>query len=145
MSDIPASRSTRTDGRRPLVFSWGVSSFFGWGVYGLNLMLHLAEHAAIVPLCTSRFGPGDVVLDPLRHRRLAAMSEYSAPLWNALGTAEGEQVEIGHTLLEGMGNDLESRLRSGGKILSGRPSIGVLFTARPRSARKRSGAPSGSR
>jgi glycosyltransferase involved in cell wall biosynthesis len=130
MSDVPRISINRSDGRRPLVFSWGVSSYFGWGVYGLNLMLHLAEHPDIVPICTARFGPGDVVLDPLRNRRLAAMAEYSAPLWNALGTAEGAQVEIAHTLLEGMGSDLECATGAHGKILSGRPSIGVLFTAR---------------
>jgi glycosyltransferase involved in cell wall biosynthesis len=132
MSDVPRISINRTDGRRPLVFSWGVSSFFGWGVYGLNLMLHLAEHRDIVPLCTARFGPGDVVLDPLRNCRLAAMGEYSAPLWNALGTAEGAQVEIAHTLLEGMGGDLECATGAHGKLLSGRPSIGVLFTAQAR-------------
>ena len=140
MSDIPRISIARTDGRRPLVFSWGVSSFFGWGVYGLNLMLHLAEHAGIVPLCTATFGAGDVVLDPLRNRRLAAMAENSAPLWQALGTIEGDHVEIAHTLLEGMGEDLECAPGAHGKVLSGRPSIGVLFMAQAslsREARQR--------
>jgi glycosyltransferase involved in cell wall biosynthesis len=131
MSDVPSISINRSDGRRPLVFSWGVSSFFGWGIYGLNLMLHLAEHRGIVPLCTSRFGPGDVALDPLRNRRLAAMSEYSAPLWTALDQAEGPAAEIAHPLLEGMGGDLECATAACGKMLSGRPSIGVVFTARP--------------
>ena len=53
----PQHLHNRTDGRRPLVFSWGVSSFFGWGIYGLNLMLHLAEHPAVVPFCAVQFGP----------------------------------------------------------------------------------------
>ncbi len=127
MSDIPIISIARSDGRRPLVFSWGVSSFFGWGVYGLNLMLHLAEHSDVVPYCTVEFGPGDVVLDPLRNRRLAAMAETSAPLWTALGAAEGAQAAVGHTLLEGMGNDLVSATNAHGKMLSGRPSIGVVF------------------
>jgi glycosyltransferase involved in cell wall biosynthesis len=127
MSDRPLISIARTDGRRPLVFSWGVSSFFGWGVYGLNLMLHLAEHPDVVPLCAVEFGPADVVVDPLRTLRLAAMAENSKQLWTALGTAEGTQVEIGHALLDGMGNDLVSASSAHGKALSGRPSIGVLF------------------
>ena len=129
MSDTPSITINRTDGRRPLVFSWGVSSYFGWGVYGLNLMLHLAEDPNVVPICTARFGPQDVALDPLRDRRIAAMAAYSEPLWTALDTVQGTQVEIAHTLLEGMGNDLECATAAGGKVLSGRPSIGVLFMA----------------
>jgi glycosyltransferase involved in cell wall biosynthesis len=131
MSDPPRITIARTDSRRPLVFSWGVSSFFGWGIYGLNLMLHLAEHPKYVPLCTATFGPGDVVLDPLRNRRLASAGECSTPLWNALGSIENSRVEIAHALLEGMGDDLECSKGAHGKILAGRPSIGVLFTARP--------------
>ncbi len=127
MSELPLISIARTDGRRPLVFSWGVSSFFGWGVYGLNLMLHLAEHPDVVPLCAVEFGPTDVVVDPLRNLRLAAMAENSAPLWTALGTAEGAQVQIGHTLLQGLGHDLVPATAAHRKILLGRPSIGVLF------------------
>jgi glycosyltransferase involved in cell wall biosynthesis len=127
MSNLPLISIARSDGRRPLVFSWGVSSFFGWGVYGLNLMLHLAAHPDFVPICTVPFGPGDVVLDPLRDHRLAAIAEDSAQMWSALGTAEGPQAEVGHTLLEGLGQDLVSASSAHGKMLSGRPSIGVLF------------------
>lgn len=130
MSDLPRITIARSDSRRPLAFSWGVSSFFGWGIYGLNLMLHLAEHSKFVPICTATFGPGDVVLDPLRNRCIIAVAEYSAPMWNALGSIAGAQVEIAHTLLEGMGDDLDCAAGAHGKVLSGQPSIGVLFTAR---------------
>lgn len=107
----------------------GGVEFFGWGIYGLNLMLHLAEHAGVVPICASPFDQGDVVVDPLRNRRLAAMAEFSAPLWNALGTIEGGEAEVAHTLLMGMGDDLDCATAAHGKVLFGQPSIGVLFTA----------------
>lgn len=127
MSDRPLIAITRTDGRRPLVFSWGVSSFFGWGIYGLNLMLHLAEHPDVVPLCAVPFGPADVVVDPLRNLRLAGMAENSKPLWTALGTADAAEIEVGHVLLQGLGRELEPATVAHGKLLSGRPTIGVLF------------------
>ena len=127
MSERPRISIGCPDGRRPLVFSWAVSSYFGWGVYGLNLMLHLADHPSVAPFCAAAFGPGDVVLDPLRNRRLAAVAAASAPIWTALGAAEGAEVEVGHTLLEGLGNDLDAATGAHGKVLSGRPSIGVLF------------------
>ncbi len=127
MSDLPRISIARSDGRRPLVFSWGVSSYFGWGVYGLNLMLHLAEHPEVMPYCLHEFVPNDLALDPLRHRRLVAMAAYSAPVWAAVEATEGDRAEIGHTLLTGLGNDLVSPLGINGKTLSGRPSIGVVF------------------
>ncbi|HVC60168.1 MAG TPA: glycosyltransferase [Acetobacteraceae bacterium] len=127
MSDVPVISIARSDARRPLVFSWGVSSYFGWGIYGLNLMLHLAEHPDVAPVCAIAFGPGDVVLDPLRNRRMAAMADNSAPLWTALSEARSERVELEHMLLEGLGNDLTSAVSAHGKVLSGRPSIGVVF------------------
>ena len=34
----------------PIVFRWAASSFFGWGVYGLNLALHWAGDPAIESL-----------------------------------------------------------------------------------------------
>lgn len=127
MSDVPIISIARSDARRPLVFSWGVSSYFGWGVYGLNLMLHLAEHSDVAPYCAIEFGPGDVLLDPLRDRRLVAMASDSVPVWTALSEAQGDHVEVGHTLLEGLGNDLSAAVSAHGKLLSGRPSIGVVF------------------
>jgi glycosyltransferase involved in cell wall biosynthesis len=127
MSDRPRISIARSDARRPLVFSWGVSSFFGWGVYGLNLMLHLAEHPEVAPLCAIEFGQGDVVLDPLRNRRMAALAEQSQPLWDGLHEAQGDQVTLDHVVLEGLGNDMTAATSAHGKRLCGRPSIGVVF------------------
>jgi len=127
MSDVPVLSLSRIGSRRPLVFSWGVSSYFGWGVYGLNLMLHLAHHPDIVPCCAADFGPADVVLDPLRQQRIAALARTSMPLWKALGQTEGEWVKLDHPLLEGVGNDLVTSTAAHGKRLIGNPSIGVAF------------------
>ena len=144
MSDRPIISIARADARRPLVFSWGVSSFFGWGIYGLNLMLHLADHPAVMPFCAVQFGMLDVVLDPLRNWRLAALAEHSAPVWTALGAAEGAQVEIGATLLEGIGNGLVSRpARTASACPGGRRSASRSWTQRPW-GRRRGGGRTGS-
>ena len=126
MSDLPVLSITPPDGRRPLVFSWGVSSYFGWGVHGINLMLHLADHPEVAPYCAMEFGPGDVVVDPLRNQKFAGMAANSQPLWTALRDTPGNRAEIGHMLLEGLGNDLGGAASAYGKVLSGRPSVGVL-------------------
>jgi len=127
MSDVPVLSLNHIGGRTPLVFSWGVSSYFGWGVYGLNLLLHLAHHPAITLCCAADFGPGDVVLDPLREQCIAALARASMPLWQALGQTEGEWVKLDHPLLEGIGNDLASSTAAHNKRLIGSPSIGVAF------------------
>jgi glycosyltransferase involved in cell wall biosynthesis len=127
MSDVPVLSLGRPDGRRPLVFSWGVSSYFGWGVYGLNLMLHLAGHPRFVPCCAANFGPPDVVLDPLREQRIAELARGCMPLWKALGETEGEWVKLDHVLLEGLGNDLTPSTAAHHKRLIGSPTIGVVF------------------
>ena len=127
MSDAPLLSIARTDNRRPILFCWGVSSFFGWGVYGMNLMLYLADHPEYVPFCGLEFGPNDVVVDPLRERRLAEMAHLSAPIWESLGNVPGNRVLIDHPVLEGLGNGLASAAMVHGKFLAGRPSIGVLF------------------
>jgi glycosyltransferase involved in cell wall biosynthesis len=127
MSDIPVLSLGRTDSRRPLIFSWGVSSYFGWGVYGLNLLLHLADHPRFAPCCATEFGPADVVLDPLREQRIAALARGSMPLWQALGESEGEWVKLDHPLLEGLGNDLTPAKAAHQKRLIGAPTIGVVF------------------
>ena len=113
--------------RRPLVFCWGVSSFFGWGVYGLNLMLALAEHPEIALFSGLEFRPPDVVLDPLRMQRISDMARLSQTLWSTLAASSEPEVELAHPLLEGLGRDLTSGSFNDGRTLSGRPSIGVAF------------------
>jgi len=127
MSDVPVLSIARTDARQPLVFSWGVSSYFGWGVYGLNLMLHLADHPQFAPICAVEFGPADLVLDPLREHRIAALAQDSMPLWQALGDARSPNVMLDHPLLEGLGIGLAPSVSAHQKVLTGRPSIGVVF------------------
>jgi glycosyltransferase involved in cell wall biosynthesis len=127
MSDVPVISITRGDTRRPLVFSWGVSSFYGWGVYGLNLMLYLAQHQAVVPVSAIDFGPGDVVLDPERERLMRLALRSSTPLWKALRDLEGDRAEVDHMFLQGLGNDLVATTSAYDRKLYGRPTIGVVF------------------
>jgi glycosyltransferase involved in cell wall biosynthesis len=115
------------DGRRPLVFAWGVSSYFGWGLYGLNLALSLASHPVFSPVAAMEFGPGDVVLDPLREHLIQGVGALSADLWAALATLPQPEALINAPVLMGLGKDLHNVASAGGKFLTGRPPIGVTF------------------
>ena len=50
-------------GRR-VAMQWGMSSFFGWGVYGLNLALAWARDPEVEALTTRPLNLANVNLDP---------------------------------------------------------------------------------
>jgi glycosyltransferase involved in cell wall biosynthesis len=125
---LPVISIAPPDGRTPLVFSWGVSSYFGWGLYGLNLALTLAVHPRFSPVGAIPFGPGDLVLDPLRENLIQDVGALSAELWNALGALPQPHARIDAPLLVGLGKDL---VGGGDSVLIGQPSIGVAFIEHP--------------
>jgi glycosyltransferase involved in cell wall biosynthesis len=111
-----------------LTFGWGVSSFFGWGVYGMNLALQLsATRPEIALTCAVPFAASDVVLDPLRERVIADLARRSAPLWRKLAgaRASGADALLAPVLLA-LGKNL-APAPCAGVELHGRPSIGVAF------------------
>jgi hypothetical protein len=124
--EIPLSIA-RSDGRIPLVFAWGVSSFFGWGVYGMNLALALADHPAITPLTALPFGRGDVVVDPLRMYRLMRVADASRVLWDALAAMPTPWVSSDTPVLHPLHETLATNPVGHERMLSGRPDIGVIF------------------
>jgi hypothetical protein len=48
-----------------ILFQWGVSSYFGWGVYGLNLLLAWAKRTDLLPASLQPINPALLDLDPL--------------------------------------------------------------------------------
>jgi glycosyltransferase involved in cell wall biosynthesis len=124
--EIPLSIA-RSDGRIPLVFAWGVSSFFGWGVYGMNLALALVDHPTITPLTALPFSRGDVVVDPLRMYRLMRVADASRVLWDALATMPTPWVSSDTPVLHPLHETLATNPVGHERMLSGRPDIGVIF------------------
>ena len=127
MTALPLITIDPPDGRRPLVFAWGVSSYFGWGLYGLNLAISLANNPVFSPVAAMEFGPGDLVLDPLREHLIQGVGALSADLWSTLATLPQPEARIDAPLLMGLGKDLHNVASAGGKFLTGQPSIGVTF------------------
>jgi glycosyltransferase involved in cell wall biosynthesis len=127
MGPYPLLSLTPTGRRQPLLFNWGVSSFYGWGIYGLNLVLALADHPDYAPFAAMQVPPAEVVLDPLRQLRFAAAVAESADIWQALAHSPDPVVELDAPLLLGMGADLHAAASAWDKELIGRPSIGVAF------------------
>ena len=56
---------------QPAVLRWQISSFHGWGVYGLNLALSWAASESDIQLaCAIPIQPEMVFLDPIRRLAL---------------------------------------------------------------------------
>ena len=114
-------------GRRPLVFAWGISSFYGWGVNGMNLVLSLDDEKVFLPYCAQPYYPADIVLDPLRRERITQVAVRSQPLLDAISDNGNPLIHVDAPLLVAVGRDFEGLGSVLGRRLYGSPTIGVAF------------------
>ncbi len=106
----------------PIVFRWAASSFFGWGIYGLNLMLHWPT-----PALTAQ--PIDRIVLPRadQQRRADALLQASAQFHARLAGLANRAVVVEMPVLVSFGNRLERYFAIHNVDLFGKPSIGVAF------------------
>lgn len=109
-----------------LAFQWGVSSLFGWGVYGLNLALHgQAEGRAITTLC--HFDPARLGIDKARQWALRDFFATSQRVVAQLRVPGIVQAPDG-LVLHALGNNLcYAATGANDAIVMGRRTIGVTF------------------
>lgn len=96
---------------------WKISSFFGWGIYGLNLALEWSREADLQAFSAYPVGGDDVIVDSLRAVALA-------PLVRRSGRVQKDGVvwlqPLGYRML---GNPMLGEAEPGG--------IGIAFIERP--------------
>jgi glycosyltransferase involved in cell wall biosynthesis len=115
-----------------VVIHWGISSFFGWGVYGLNLALNWAREGSGIEARTSfPFSHDQVVVDPLRRLSLRPFEIQSRQLAQQLKEHEGRAVSVEATVLVALGNDFGTSKGPSNTELQGAPSVGVVFFEMP--------------
>jgi glycosyltransferase involved in cell wall biosynthesis len=113
--------------RRKVIIQWGISSFFGWGVYGLNLAIHWGNDPEIEPLCSVPLRPGSIEVDALRRRALEPFLQGSAAFQAQLAAHAGTAVAADRPVLAALGNDFALPRAAHDVLLTGRPTIGVVF------------------
>ncbi len=113
--------------RFTVVFNWGMSSFIGWGVYGLNLALHWARDPEIRLLCSIEVNPARIQLDPARRQLVDRVLRDSAALLERLRAASGHAVTIDAAVLTALGNGFATVLSAHDTQIRGRANIGVGF------------------
>jgi glycosyltransferase involved in cell wall biosynthesis len=110
-----------------VVFQWAASSFFGWGVYGLNLALFGKSDgvtvASAAPLRLDR-----VVVDSLRRWCMSDFFRVSQQLNLDLAPLRGTITAPDCTVLHALGNQLDLAASAVNNIrLIGKKTIGVAF------------------
>ena len=112
--------------RRKIVSTWGVSSYFGWGVYGLNLALAWANDPDVELVCAAGIRRQDIALDAIRLGSLSRAIDQSAKLRAQLAQMTGA-VTVHTPMLSGLNADLRPWSAAKNLALTGTPSVGVTF------------------
>jgi glycosyltransferase involved in cell wall biosynthesis len=113
--------------RRQAIINWGISSFFGWGVYGLNLARAWSRDPEIEPLAALPVREQDLAVDPLVRHALQPFLERSAAFQGQLARRPGELLQADAAVLHALGGDLAPGPAAHAVQLTGRPTVGVAF------------------
>jgi glycosyltransferase involved in cell wall biosynthesis len=112
--------------RRTVIINWSVSSYFGWGVYGLNLALAWANDPDLSLIAGLPVTPQDLAIDPVRARALGGFVRESARVRAQLEPFRGREATAQFPLLAALGNDF-TMLPLEDIRFTGTPTIGVTF------------------
>jgi glycosyltransferase involved in cell wall biosynthesis len=118
--------------RQTTIINWSISSFFGWGVYGLNLVLNWAGDPDIEPVGSLPIDPNQIAVDALRKRRLEPFLADSAHFVDRLRQGhQGRPVRVNVPVLSSLGEGFASHSGAHGGEIAGEPNIGVVFFETP--------------
>lgn len=118
--------------RKRVIIHWGLSSFFGWGVYGLNLSLAWAGDRDVEPLCSFPLRQDHIVIDPLNVLRMREFMRASGAFAEQLKPFSGGTATVDAPMLAGLGFDFQLAPAVHDVMLAGRPTVGVTFFERSR-------------
>jgi len=116
--------------------NWGVSSTYGWGVYGLNLALAWAHDPDVDLVCARPIAAEDLSLDAVSRARLVPFLRKSADFLGQLQAFEKREATAQTPLLSALTPDFKSMPTPAGVILHGVPTVGVTFFESARLSRE---------
>ena len=119
--------------RSQVLIHWGISSFYGWGVYGLNLALNWSLDSDLEPVCSLPLRLSEISLDPLKKNILnnffSESASFEARLKDHLKLNSEARIDV--PLLVGLGNDFNRSTTACGRSIYGTPTIGITFFEDP--------------
>jgi len=110
-----------------VLFNWALSSYFGWGVYGVNLLLAWAGRTDLLPATLIPFRPEQVDLDALDQARIAPALQRSREVQDGLKHLQAQAARASCLVLHTLRNGMEQDTVAHGVFLQGSPSVGVAF------------------
>jgi glycosyltransferase involved in cell wall biosynthesis len=113
--------------KRIVYINWGISSYFGWGVYGLNLALHWAVDPDIEPVGAVAMSRERLVVDPLRRPFIDRFMARSKAFQGRLKPFQNGAVTVEGTVLRSCNETFQPGPAEHDVILSGRPTIAATF------------------
>lgn len=113
---------------RPLYFDWAISTLFGWGVYGLNLLRHWSAVSGSPAFSLSPIHLESLAgMDPLGLRAIAQKLVDSDQLRLQRALEIGARAPLDGTVLHSLGNRFLGSTRPSQGGTSGRVTAGVIF------------------
>ncbi|HYK79256.1 MAG TPA: glycosyltransferase family 4 protein [Micropepsaceae bacterium] len=92
---------------QPILLNWAANNFYGWGIVGLNLLLHWANDSDIRPLMGFPIAESDFLgVDPLKIGACSEAIQKSNQFQNELRRFQGGGQPLPMTVVEGLGNGL---------------------------------------
>ncbi|MDR3517056.1 MAG: glycosyltransferase family 4 protein [Azospirillaceae bacterium] len=117
---------------QPLVIQWTPSSFFGWGVYGINLALTWTRDQVGSVLFSADLNPDTVVVNPLARRLLEPVFARSREFHETIQPFAGKSMTMAIPVLQALGNLLlPAGLSIAKTMITGRPNVGLVFFEDP--------------
>lgn len=111
-----------------IYFQWQPSSYFGWGVYGLNLMLHTAKRPEMRAITTCGVDISDLALTPLERLAISDSVNASNQIANELRGLGSGTLQIRGTVLHALGVDFALGAASAGDVMvESAETIGIIF------------------
>ncbi len=110
---------------RPVVIDWPLSSYFGWGLFGLNLMQSWARRGGEPLLTTEEVNEANLDLNPVEWAMLRSSLAHSRDLRARLEPHHGKLVALDVPVLHALGADLAPGPRT--VTVGGKPSLGFTF------------------
>jgi len=107
-----------------LALSWSISNRFGWGIYGLNLVLELLRRGKPIPVCLDHITTETLSEEALE--TLRPVIEFREQNLKHMSRS-GQVANLGDTiLLHAMGNNMDWSLVS--QCFLGEVNVGVIFS-----------------
>jgi glycosyltransferase involved in cell wall biosynthesis len=110
-----------------VVFNWAFSSYFGWGIYGMNLALAWADRTDLHAATSFPIEQQQIRLDPLDMRRIEPAMRRSLAIHEALKPRAGTKTKVSCMVLHPLLNFMEVCASVHGVLLEGTPTVGVAF------------------